>query len=170
MEKSARQSISGNILVGGSDSFKNESSKCDESQVNSGDQENLNVHLESVVSIGALPSHDFKNWSPKAMDNPVPISFELDKISHLTRPEWVDNLQLSEDDKELGYLNGSLIASFLEYKYSSYYELLLGKKCPAPLTYCHHHDCPTGTFFVTNGSAIGNYSCARGECNSYNCW
>ena len=166
VENSVRRSASASFIITAADSFSSESSKCDESSSASESHTMFSVHTERILSIGVLPSPDFKNWSPTAMDNPVPISFVLDKISHLTKHEWLQAIPISKFNNTLGYLNGSLITSFLEYKYSSYCELVHDINCLAPRTYCHHNDCPAGTFCVTDGSAKKNYRCARGEWHS----
>lgn len=160
VENSARQSILNNSVLNWTASFREESKKCDK-EANFG-----GFFLESVIPIGSFPAN-FENWSTTSTINPVPISYELDKISHITRPEWVDDIGLSDDahdDIKWGHLNGTLISRFLEYKYTSYCQLLLGTECPTPKRGCGFDSyCPDGTFCVTDEREANNYRCENGE-------
>lgn len=160
VKNSVRMSILKNSVFSCSETFQQESQKCDESN----DPQKL-IELESVIPIGNFHTN-FESWLTMAMNNPVPISFELDIISHITRPDWINDIRVSDNEIELGHLNGSLITNFLENKYSSYCELLLGMDCLSPQTGCDSDgECPVSTYCVTDGTAVENNRCKRGEWN-----
>ena len=160
VEKAAQRIILGQTLHNWHESFTDQAAKCDESR----DQlKHLGINLENVIPIGAFLSN-IKNWSTATKTDPVPISFELDKISHITRPEWLDEIFVPKDAIKIDNLNLSIVSSFLELKYSSYNQLMQGQDCPSPRTGCgYDSDCAAGTVCVPDESNAGNYTCAVGE-------
>ena len=160
---SAHISILGNNTeLSWHDTFSENARKCDESNDQS---QYLGIPLERVIQIGNFRSN-IENWSNVAAKNPVPILFETDKIAHLARSEWINKIRISDDDIELSHLNGSLIASFLELKSTSYCELLQATEHATSPARCHCESaCQAGNFCVTDGLALGNCRCAKGEWN-----
>ena len=55
-----------------------------------------------VYSSGTPPQDDVVAWANAVKDNePVPVSFKLESISELLRPEWIDHLPLEPTSKTL---------------------------------------------------------------------
>ena len=93
---------------------------------------NIDLHYEiiknnGIAVMGNLPNSSMNDWFDEANKSPVPVSFELMKISYFFRNEWLDFIHSESEGNET--LNTEFMYNFFEENLEQYCRRRSGRRC-----------------------------------------
>lgn len=121
--------------------------------------ENNNIDPERVVLIGASSEGSLDDWSAAIRQSPVPIRFELEKISSLFLEDWFNK-----------NVNGTALYNLFENKSATYCRSMYGRTCARVTLGCGvNSECPAETTCVDDSDALSGYRCSSSLTNYGTC-
>ena len=85
----------------------------------------LGIEPDHILAFGPLPSQTLNTWSTDTIEDPVPIDFELIKISHLFQQPWLDSITRKGEEQ----MNGDRMYKFYQTMLAEYCRAVQGKEC-----------------------------------------
>ena len=164
VEKSAKNSLKiGFMGISVTKSFSESSKECEGNTAVKTNTIDSNFHDAEITTIGSLPTQSFETWAESAKDSPVPIRFELEKMSFLFKNEWLASIAVDQKNPDKQKLDAMAIYDFFENKTSHYCQLMTGQdNCEFDDRGCGMvSDCPYNTQCIEDKDDRRGYKCNR---------
>ena len=144
-------------------SFSPASNRCSGCSTHTSSGSSNSQTLQGIITIGTVPTTSLETWAKRATGNPVPVQFELEKISSLFRDKWLNSIEVDPRSPNNEKLHAPLLYIFFE-EMSSYYCWIMtnGNSCEYNLKGCGlNSDCPYGTTCINDNENLLGYRCQK---------